>query len=289
MKTIENQTLRVQVENHGAEIVSIFDKKNNRECVWNGDASWWKRHTPVLFPIVGTIWNNTTRVDGKEYNMTQHGFARDMDFDCISESADSLLYSLKSNEDTKAKFPFDFELQIRHSLDGNKVTTTWTVINPSECVLPFQIGGHPAYMIPTVSEEYDSTGKVVLSGSGKYKITEIGTKGCVKVGYASFNTNEFEIGRETFKNDAIIFEDPCPQKIELFDRDGKKVLTFLSSSPALGIWAPYKGVHAPFVCIEPWWGRTDRVEYTGEYKDKEYINLVEPGKSLSGEWSVIFE
>lgn len=161
--------------------------------------------------------------------------------------------------------------------------------NPSNVTLPFQIGGHPAYMIPTVSEDYDTTAKIVLSGDGKYQITEIGSEGCVKAGTIEFNHKEFEIRRDTFAKNAIIFEDPCPQVIELFDRDGKKVLTFNSPSPSLGIWAPVKDVHAPFVCIEPWWGRTDRVDYTGEFKDKEYMNFVEPGKSLAGEWSVEFE
>lgn len=289
MKTIENQNLRVEIANHGAEIVSIFDKRTKRECVWNGDGSWWKRHTPVLFPIVGSIWHNTMRVDGNEYHMTQHGFARDMAFECIEAKVNTALFSLKSSAETKEKYPFDFELQIRHTLIDNKVITAWEVKNPGNVTLPFQIGGHPAYMIPTVSEDYDTTAKIVLSGDGKYQITEIGSEGCVKAGTIEFNHKEFEIRRDTFAKNAIIFEDPCPQVIELFDRDGKKVLTFNSPSPSLGIWAPVKDVHAPFVCIEPWWGRTDRVDYTGEFKDKEYMNFVEPGKSLAGEWSVEFE
>ena len=289
MKTIENQILRVQVENHGAEIVSIFDKRNNRECVWHGDASWWKRHTPILFPIVGNVWNKTFRINGNEYHLGQHGFARDMDFDCVLESPNSVVFSLKSNEEIKANYPYDFELQVCHTLNENKVTTSWKVINTGNTTLPFQIGGHPAYTIPTVSEDYDSTGKIVLSGNGEYQITEIGSGGCVKAGSVPFNTNEVEIRRDTFKNDAIILEEPCPQKYELFDRNGKKVLTFTSASPAFGIWAPCKDIHTPFVCLEPWWGRTDRVDYTGEFKDKEYINSVEAGSSLSGEWSVAFE
>lgn len=289
LRTIENERLLVTVDDHGAEIVSIIDKQNNRECVWTGDASWWKRHTPVLFPIVGSIWHNTMRVNGVEYNMTQHGFARDMDFECVAEEADSLLYSLKSNEDTKAKYPFDFELQIRQQLDGNKVVTAWKVVNCGDVMLPFQIGGHPAFMVPDVSEEYDTTGTIRLSGSGDYELTEIGAEGCVKAESVSLKGNEFPIKRDTFAKNALIFESPCPQIIELFDRSGKKVLTFDSPSPSLGIWAPTKEVHAPFVCIEPWWGRTDRVGYEGEFKDKEYMNLVAVGESLSGAWSVQFE
>lgn len=288
-RTIENHRLRVTVDDHGAEITSIFDKKLNRECVWNADAAWWKRSTPILFPIVGSIWHNTMRVDGKEYNMTQHGFARDMDFECIKEEADSLLYSLKSNEETKAKYPFNFELMIRQSIDGGKVVTVWEVINKGETVLPFQIGGHPAFMIPGVNEHYDSTGTIRLLGVGNYNLTEIGAEGCVKAEPVRLSGNEIVLTRNTFEKNALIFEKPCPHVIELYDLSGKKVLTFHSPSPSLGLWAPTKDVHAPFVCIEPWWGRTDRVGYEGEFADKEYMNFAEVGKSKSGEWSVEFE
>jgi len=288
-RTIENNRLIVTVDDHGAEIVSIFDKRKKRECVWNGDASWWKRHTPILFPIVGSIWHNTMRVDGKEFHMTQHGFARDMDFQCIKEEKDSLLYSLKANEETMAKYPFDFELQICQHIDGSKVTTSWKVINNGSCTLPFQIGGHPAFMIPGVSEFTDSTGTIRIIGSGKYELTEIGEEGCVKAESVIHKGNEIFIKRDTFAKNALIFESPCPQVVELYDKFGHKVLSFSSHSPSLGIWAPTKDIHAPFVCIEPWWGRTDRVGYEGEFADKEYMNKVEAGKSKSAEWSVTFE
>ncbi|MCF0203465.1 MAG: aldose 1-epimerase family protein [Bacteroidaceae bacterium] len=285
-RTIENEWLRVTADNHGAEIVSIFDKRRQRECVWNADGSWWKRHTPVLFPIVGSIWHNTMRAEGSEYHMTQHGFARDMDFDCICENAARLEFSLKSSDETKAKYPYDFELRIAHTLDGSTVTTSWTVVNTGSRTLHFQIGGHPAFMIPDVSEDYDTTGTLRLTGSGSYELTEIGAEGCVKAEPIQLNTNEIAITRDTFKKNALIFESPCPQTVELLDRSGNNVLTFHSPSPSLGLWAPSKDIHAPFVCIEPWWGRTDREGYEGEFKDREYMNHIAAGEEMRGEWAV---
>ncbi len=286
---LENNILRITADNHGAEIVSILDKRTNRECVWNANETWWKRHTPVLFPIVGSLWNGTMRVGDEEFHMGQHGFARDMDFEFVDDDADSLTYILRSSEETLQMFPFDFELCIKHHLEDSSVTTTWEVTNTGFTTMPFQIGGHPAYMIPGVDEEYNTSGSIKLSGSGRYELTEIGEKGCVTNEQIWMQGNEIFLRRDTFEQNALIFETPCPQEVELFDREGRKVLTFTSACPALGLWSPCKHAHAPFVCIEPWWGRTDRVGFEGQFADKEYINLLEAGKQQTGEWTVTFE
>lgn len=285
---IENHRLRVTVDTHGAEVVSIVDKNTDRECVWNADPSWWKRCTPVLFPIVGSLWHGAMRVNGQEYHMSQHGFARDSEFDFLGQQGDSIVFSLRSSDQTRTKFPYDFELQIRHTLTDNKLTTAWMVVNPMDETLPFQIGGHPAYRIPDISEEDELSGRIRLTGKGEYQLTEIGSEGCVRHDSVALNTNEIDLRRDTFAKNALIFEIPSPQVIDLYDRHDNHVLTFYSPSPALGLWAPVKDVHAPFVCIEPWWGRTDRVDYTGEFRDKEYVNHVTAHCALSGYWAVEF-
>jgi len=286
---LENGRLRVAVDCHGAEIVSVFDKAAGRECVWTGDASWWKRHTPVLFPIVGALWGGKMRHKGKEYAMGQHGFARDMDFECMAASETRAEFRLASNEVSRRVYPFDFELYVTHEImaDGT-VVTSWRVVNTGTEEMHFQIGGHPAYLIPGIDPEAEVAGRISLHGSAPYSITEIALAGCVAPGEKPFEGTEITITRDTFARDAIIFEEPCPTRVELFDRHDRPVLTFRSSCPALGIWAPFKGVHAPFVCIEPWWGRTDRTGYAGEFADREYVRHLAPAAFESGTWSVTF-
>lgn len=286
---LENERLRVTVARHGAEIVSVYDKSAARECVWTGDASWWKRHTPVLFPIVGALWGGKMRHKGKEYAMGQHGFARDMDFECIAASETRAEFLLASNDATREAYPFDFELYVTHEItDNGSVITSWQVINTGVEEMHFQIGGHPAYLVPGIDQDAETAGRIDLHGKVPFTLTEIEAQGCVGKDEKLFDESEIVLTRDVFARDAFIFEDPCPHCVDLFDRNGRPVLTFRSNSPALGIWAPAKGVHAPFVCIEPWWGRTDRTGYYGEFAEREYITHLAPGSAASSSWSVTF-
>lgn len=286
---LENKVLSVTISSHGAEITSIMDKRSGRECVWTGNPTWWKRHAPVLFPIVGSLWQGTMRIDGKEYHMSQHGFARDMEFECVMSDSQRAIFSLRSNESTKAVYPFDFELVICHEItDEATVHTFWSVRNTGDKEMHFQLGGHPAFNIPDIDPLAEIEGYVVLDDKAPYRQTLLQGGGCVAVEDTTYGSNEIALRRDTFSNDALIFESPCPHKVQLLDRHRRPVLTFSSDCPALGIWAPDKGELAPFVCIEPWWGRTDRYGYTGEYRDREYVQHLAPKASASGHWEVTF-
>ena len=117
------------------------------EVVDENGKVYWKRHSPVLFPIVGKLKKNQTIINGRTYEMSQHGFARDLEFEPITKLDNFHSYVLRSNKNTKAKYPFDFELYITYRLDGNKLTTIYKVINKSDTIMPFGIGGHPAFKI----------------------------------------------------------------------------------------------------------------------------------------------
>lgn len=285
---LENNVLAVTISCHGAEITSIKDKRSGRECVWSGDPTWWKRHTPVLFPIVGSLWKETMRVSGKEYHMSQHGFARDMDFECVLSDSHRAVFVLKSNDATKEVYPFDFELMICHEItDTLTVHTFWSVRNTGAGEMSFQIGGHPAYTFPDTDTAGDVAGYVVLDNSAPYRMTRI-QDGSVAPGDFAFDSNEIEINRDTFAGDALIFESPCPRNLRLLDSLRCPILSFSSDCPALGIWAPHKSDLPPFVCIEPWWGRADRYGYTGEFCHREYMQRLAPAGSASGHWEVSF-
>ncbi|MCQ2256289.1 MAG: aldose 1-epimerase family protein, partial [Bacteroidaceae bacterium] len=151
MKTISNGKLAIAVKEHGAELASIVS--NGREYLWQADEAFWKRHSPVLFPIVGAVWNGEYRSHGNAYKMGQHGFARDMDFSLVKESETELRYRLLSNEQTKQKYPYDFCLEIGYQLMDNRIKVMWHVENTGCEKMSFQIGAHPAFFWPMLTNE----------------------------------------------------------------------------------------------------------------------------------------
>ena len=164
MHTIENDQLRVTISDHGAELSGIFDKKNNREVLWNADPTYWKRHAPVLFPNVGRLYNDTSLIGGKTYTSGQHGFARDMEFICTEETGTSVTHLLEATDTTKRAWPYDFQLYITHTLNGRDLTVSWKVINKDSETMYFTIGAHPAFNVPVLSDTVQSQYHLTFSG-----------------------------------------------------------------------------------------------------------------------------
>ena len=152
MRTMENENLRVQISDHGAELSSIYDKAADREAVWIGDPAFWNRHAPVLFPFVGKVNGGFYTHKGVKYPMGQHGFARDNEFECIENTENKTVHRLVSTEETKKVYPFDFAFTVTQELSGRTLTITWKVENTGDDDMYFSVGGHPAFMIP---EQYD--------------------------------------------------------------------------------------------------------------------------------------
>ena len=150
---LENDVLRVEIDSFGAELKSVMAKETKQEYMWQGDPKFWGRTSPVLFPFIGSLKNKQFTYKGKVYPMGQHGFARDMEHALVSQTNDEIWFELLSNEETLAKFPFEFKLMIGYQLVDNKVKVLWNVENPSEETLYFSIGAHPAFNCPIHGEE----------------------------------------------------------------------------------------------------------------------------------------
>ena len=289
MEKISNQKLEIGVKEHGAELCSIIRKSDGREYMWQASPEYWKRHSPVLFPIVGSLWNKEMRQDGKTYTMGQHGFARDMDFELIEKSADTLRYRLTSSEETKRLYPYDFILEIGYKLADNKVTVEWKVKNPSEQEIHFQIGAHPAFNYMNYNPEAETIGYFKFDKEDDtYTLSLVGEKGCLKEERAQLATDKgiLPINRHSFDNDAIILENDQVHSVTLLDADKKAYLTLWYEAPVIGLWSPARDGYAPFVCIEPWYGRCDRENYTGEYSQKDWMQHLAPGKEFDVKYSI---
>ena len=270
-----------KVSLHGAELQSL--KVDGKEYLWHGDAKYWNRRNPILFPMVGKVYDNIFRVDGKEYPMGQHGFARDMEFTQVGER-----YVM--NEAPLEKYPFKFELAVTYKAQGNKLLAEWTVTNKDSKPMHFQIGAHPALMLPDYHEEdpihgylqcLDAEGKVVKQplmphGLDSGYITELETPGRMPVDKDGF----LAITADTFAIDTFVMENGSVKSVTLFDKNKKPYLNVGSNYPeAYGIWAPHKP-GCPFVCLEPWCGITDPVGFTGDISERYLNHRLAPGEKF---------
>ena len=401
MKTLKNTALTLNISLHGAELTSIRDSFG-REFLWQADPAFWKRHSPVLFPIVGSLWDKHFRVNGREYEMGQHGFARDMDFRLVSEREDEMWFELKSSPETLAKYPYKFTLRIGYRLEANKIQVMWEVSGDDSQTMWFQIGAHPAFYLPRfvyggsaacasgsessvlkspvrgsgcVSSDGSDSGSSVSgldagscdsgldsaigsdsgsgsagsgadsdsgssvsgfaagscdsrldsaigsdSGSGSagsgadsdsgraghgcfrlygrgaegvvplesFRYIKVSEKQCTDIsdvqelatpgGVMPLDDHTFDIG-------AYIIGDSQVSRVDLVSTTGLRCVSLEFDTPLVGLWAP-SAKDVPFVCIEPWYGRCDRVGFTGEFSERDCVNSLSPGQVFRASYTI---
>ena len=288
MHTLKNEILTVQVKEHGAELASI--RKGSVEYLWQADPMFWGRHSPVLFPIVGSVWEKRYRVDGREFELGQHGFARDMDFTMVEGGEDEVRYRLESTEDTLKKYPWPFVLEIAYRLHGNMIDVIWEVSNPGNEDMYFQIGAHPAFNYPDYDPQTMERGFLSFDRSEGLECIRIKDRGCVDAEtlYPLDIPADglLPLTRETFdKIDTIMLQDGQIGSVALYRTDRTPWLKLSFEAPVVGIWSP-PGKNAPFICLEPWYGRCDRAGYEGDYRDRDWVNLLAPGEKFSSVYTI---
>ena len=403
MKTLNNTALTLNISLHGAELTSIRDSFG-REFLWQADPAFWKRHSPVLFPIVGSLWDKHFRVNGREYEMGQHGFARDMDFRLVSEREDEMWFELKSSPETLAKYPYKFTLRIGYRLEANKIHVMWEVSGDDSQTMWFQIGAHPAFYLPRFvyggsaacasdsSRHSDpesgapnlaassaasscTSGSEVLvlksssqgsgcvfsdgsasglgsagsgadsdsgfsvsgldagscdsgldsaigsasssgsAGSGadsdfgragrgcfrlygrgaegvvpleSFRYIKVSEKQCTDISdVQELNTpgGVMPLDDHTFDIGAYIIGDSQVCRVDLVSTTGLRCVSLEFDTPLVGLWAP-SAKDVPFVCIEPWYGRCDRVGFTGEFSERDCVNSLSPGQVFRASYTI---
>ena len=288
MKTLSNDSLTIQVSPQGAELSSIVANATQKEYLWQADPAFWKRHSPVLFPIVGSLWNNEYHHNGITYHLSQHGFARDKEFELIKETDTELRFKLQESEDTLKLYPFPFYLEIGYRLAGNQIEIIWVVKNTGNEELYFQIGAHPAFYYPDYDENSQKRGFFAFDRTAGLTYKLIQEKGCIGDTEYPLPLDEeglLPLDTHTFDKDALVIEDSQVRRVDLLNPNGSSYLTVYFTAPVVGLWSP-PAKNAPFVCIEPWYGRCDRVNYSGEYKDRDWMQYLQPGKTFNASYLV---
>ncbi len=280
---LQNQKLHLEADTSGAELTRIWGVENGREYLFDADPAYWKRHAPVLFPIVGSLKDKKLVIEGKDYPMGQHGFARDWEFVLTEQTENSLWFALEADDESRKAYPYDFRLEIGYVLEDQTIRVIWKVTNTGEKDLHYQIGGHPAFLCPEgAGLRFDSEQPIVyrlLNGNGlvmdqTYELT-------TEKGY-------YKIPKDMFDKDALIIEGSQSKKVSLCEPDGTPYLSVGFDAPLYGLWSP-AGKNAPFVCIEPWFGRADAASFEGGIEEREYDQMLAPGKAKEYAFTIEIE
>ncbi|OMQ13248.1 aldose 1-epimerase family protein [[Flexibacter] sp. ATCC 35103] len=277
--TISNSTLSASIKHSGAELYSLKDNKN-KEYIWEGNPDFWGKHSPVLFPIVGTLKNNTYSINGKEYQLPRHGFARDMEFQLIDKTQNKAVFSLKSDAETLKKYPFEFELQLIYTLNDASLDIEYKVINNGESKMPFSIGAHPAIALPENFESYSF--EFEKEEALKYYLLEndlISNE--TKI--LETTNNLIPLNYKLFENDALIFKTLNSNSLTILENSSPYIKVDFEDFPSLGIWTKEQ---APFVCIEPWLGYSDTAENSGDLFEKEGILVLDADQTFNSKFSI---
>ncbi|EEX0038309.1 TPA: aldose 1-epimerase family protein [Listeria monocytogenes] len=287
MIKLENEVLLVEMKTAGAELTRIFHKDTGLEYLWNADSKFWGRHSPVLFPTVGRLVEDTYLVDGKPYHLGQHGFARDRDFQVIEQTEKSVRFELDADEDSLAVYPYKFKLSIIYTIEKNTVAVSYEVENTDNKRIYFSIGAHPAFNLPltdgTTFEDYyldfgTEENLETLCLEGLYRSGEI-----KKV--VDKPAQYLPLSYDLFKNDALIFEALKQKEMTIkSDKTPHFVKVSFPEFPFVGVWTAKPGT--PFLCIEPWYGIADGAGESVELRDKAGIEHLEPEAVFASKYEI---
>ena len=286
MIELRNEQISIVVAEKGAELQSIKDVEE-KEYLWQGDPKYWPRRSPILFPLVCSVENDTYRVDGKEYHLPRHGFARDKEFTVIRQGEDRVTLALHESDETLKVYPFCFNLAVTYRLEGNTIHVIWHVENTDKRDIHFQIGGHPAFNVPGMKDGDQLQGCITLDrkeplvalksyADGSHDMEDVPVE-------AEYGVLEFD--NHFFRNDSVKIHNSQVRQAILLDEDDQPAVTVSFRTPVIAFWSPF-GKQAPFVCIEPWYGIGDPRGYDGEFKDKPLMNHLQPGASFMSEYTI---
>ncbi len=284
--TIASSTMLVQIADKGAELQRIFHTTTGLEYLWNGNPTYWAKKSPVLFPIVGGLKQNTYYFNNKAYHLSRHGFARDMVFTVQKHTDNSIQFILTNSIETLQVYPFRFHFSITYTISNNILTVEYIVENTDSYDMYFSLGAHPAFAVPlttdTVYEDYFLQFNQV-ENMGIWPLTDDGLLHGDPVPFLK-NSNTIALHKSLFYKDALVFKHLVSNSVQLCNTKNKHGITLqFPDFPYLGIWA---AKDADFVCIEPWCGVADSENTHQQLIQKEGIYVLAPHSKFNRTWSL---
>lgn len=291
---LKGEKLGIRVEGKGAELKSLVDLSTGEEYMWNADPEFWPRTSPVLFPFVGRLKGQQYTWQGKTYKPPVHGFGRDMEFELLTKSEDSMRFGIRDTESTREVYPFSFSFEMEYRLSGKELKVSFLVKNTGAEEMFFSLGAHPGFVCPRNSGKTDAKRSDCYIGfSGEKKLQRLLSRGVdMNTGLVNEKYTEYElqdgmlpIGDDLFAQDALVLENRQVNQVALAGPDRKPYVTLKMDAPVYGIWSSVKP-GAPFICIEPWFGRCDALTFDGELEQREYQNRLAAGETFETSYTV---
>jgi galactose mutarotase-like enzyme len=283
---LKNNSLTVSINSFGAELSSVI--KNNIEYIWQANPDVWARHAPVLFPIVGKLKEGNYSYQNNYYSLSQHGFARDIEFICIEQTESKLVFELTASENLLKLFPFHFSLQITYSIDNDVLKTEYSVFNPDNTNLHFSIGAHPAFNCCLNLEDTFEDMELIFPSKNELIINTL-NDGLIKpqTKQVQLTNNRLAITKELFDNDALVMMNNQIDDVYLLSKKSQLGVKMTCKHwPYFGIWT--KKHTNQFICLEPWYGIADIESSNGDFEKKEGIITVLPKNYFKCEFDITF-
>ena len=272
---IASAGLTAAINPFGAELTHLRDAER-RELMSDADPAFWAHTAPILFPVIGMTNGGVIRVDGDDYPMPKHGFARDSTFDLVRRERDRAVFRLSDSDETRAQYPFAFRLEIDFSLYANRLTVEARIANRGEQPMPAQFGFHPALAWPLPFGELREAHRLTFDADEPERLLRVAPDGLIAPERRDnpLDGRVLHLRDALFTDDALVFDPVHSDKVRYGADEGPTIEVGFPDTPRLGVWTK---PGAPFVCIEPWHGLADPEGFTGELRDKPGVFEVAPG------------
>jgi len=265
--TITNNKISASIDSLGAELIRL--EKDSKNYIWTVDETYWNKTSPILFPIVGRLKNDTYRIENKTYELPRHGFARNLEFQIVNQTESSVVFVLESNSETLKNYPFEFQLELEYKLVGNELIMKYSVENKLKATMPFSIGAHPAFVIENSFSDYS----LKFNQTEEFISYELDNEQFSN-SFRKINSEngQINLNYSLFEKDALVFKHLKSNELILLNKNKPVLSVQFEGFPYLGIWTK---PNAPFLCIEPWCGLADNSNHNGNFIEKEGIQLLE--------------
>ena len=276
--TIYNHQIKATINTLGAELIQL--EKENHNYIWTIDETYWNKTSPILFPIVGRLKNDTYTIEGKTYELPRHGFARNFEFELENQTENTVVLLFTENQETLKHYPFQFELRLKYELIENSLKMNYSIINKSQETMPFSIGAHPAFAINELFSDFTIAFNEVEDFVSHELEKEQFNNSFKKI---PSENGKINLDYALFEKDALVFKHLKSDILTLLKKNQPYISVEFKGFPYLGIWTK---PNAPFLCIEPWCGLADNVNHNGNIYEKEGIQILDKNADFQREINI---
>jgi galactose mutarotase-like enzyme len=276
--SISSDNLTAEIDPVGAQLSSLKSRAS-LDLLWNGDPNVWAGRAPLLFPIVGVLVGGTYRLGTNAYRLPRHGFARGKLFSIDSASSSAAVFRLVADESSLQTYPFQFELRVRYELNGATLSVTTSIRNCGSTAMPASFGYHPGFRWPLPFGQARGSHFIEFESDEPAPARRIDPAGLLTPERhpTPIIQRRLTLADSLFQDDVLIFDQINSRSVLYGSNDGPRLKIGFPDAPYLGVWTK---PGAPFVCIEPWHGVTDPEGFSGDFKDKPGVFVLEGGGSF---------